>query len=116
MFSINNREASMAYTLVNYKAKPERADENERLIAGVFRELHAEGPADLRYMALRLEDDTFIHLVATESEDPTLRSLASFQAFQQDIDERQIGPPQFRTAALVGNYRMLESLAKAVSK
>ena len=106
----------MGYTLINYTAKPERADENERLIAGVFRELHATEPTNVRYMVLRLEDDTFIHLVATEHEEPTLTSLASFQAFQQGIDDRRIGPPQFRTATVVGNYRMLESLAKAVSK
>ena len=106
----------MAYMHINYKAKPECADENEQLIAGVFRELHARGPADLRYMVLRLEDGTFIHLVATEHGEPTLTSLASFQAFQQDIDDRRIGPPQFRTATVVGDYRMLQSLAKAVSK
>ena len=106
----------MTYTLINYNAKPERADENERLIAGVFRELHAERPADLRYMALRLEDDTFIHLVVTNTEGATVTSLASFQAFQEKIDERRTGPAQFRTATIVGNYRMLETVESAVSK
>lgn len=106
----------MTYTLINYTAKDERADENERLIAGVFRELDAKKPTGVRYMALRLEDGTFVHLLATEREGATVSSLASFQAFQNGIDDRRTGPAQFRTATVVGNYRMLESVEGAVSK
>jgi len=38
----------MKWTLVRYRAKPERADENQRLSAAVFDELAAKAPAGLR--------------------------------------------------------------------
>jgi len=102
----------MTYKLINYTAKPERADENERLIGVVFRELHASKPTDIGYLVLRLEDGTFVHLFASEREGATLTSLASFQAFQDEIDDRQIGPPQFRGATVVGNYGLLETATR----
>jgi hypothetical protein len=46
----------MKRTLVRYKAKPEMAHENERLITDVFRELQAKAPDGVRYAALRLDD------------------------------------------------------------
>jgi hypothetical protein len=42
----------MKRTLVRYKAKPEMAHENERLITDVFRELQAKAPDGVRYTAL----------------------------------------------------------------
>ena len=43
------------------------ADKNAELVAAVFAELKAARPEGLRYLTLRLEDDTFIHLVETTS-------------------------------------------------
>jgi hypothetical protein len=46
----------MKRTLVRYKAKPEMAHENERLITDVFRELQAKAPDGVRYATLRPDD------------------------------------------------------------
>jgi hypothetical protein len=92
------------------------ADKNAELVAAVFSELKAARPEGLRYLTLRLEDDTFIHLVETTSDDGTSAppKLAAFQAFQNGIRERCAEPPLVRGATIVGNYRMLdESVAAA---
>ena len=52
--------------LIRYKTKPDMADKNAELVAAVFAELKAARPEGLRYLTLRLEDDTFIHLVETD--------------------------------------------------
>ena len=100
----------MKRTLIRYKTKPELADKNAELIAGVFAELQAAGPEGVRYLSLRLEDDTFIHLVETAADDGSsvLPKLAAFQAFQSGIRERCAEPPLIRGASIVGNYRMLD--------
>jgi hypothetical protein len=86
------------------------ADKNAELIAGVFEQLKADRPEGVRYLSLRLEDDTFVHLVETEAADGTsaLPKLAAFQAFQNGIRERCAEPPLARSASIVGNYRMLD--------
>jgi hypothetical protein len=85
------------------------ADRNAVLVAAVFAELQAAQPEGLRYLSLRLEDDTFIHIVETVTDDGSspLPKLAAFAAFQSGIRERCAEPPLARTAAVVGNYRML---------
>jgi hypothetical protein len=99
----------MKRTLIRYKTKPEMAETNAALIAEVFAELKASKPDGVRYLSLRLDDDSFVHLVETEDNATvTLPSLASFKAFQADIRQRCIEPPQASGAIIVGNYRMLD--------
>jgi hypothetical protein len=84
------------------------ADKNADLIARVFAELKATKPDGVRYMSLRLEDNTFIHFVETESDSGSaLPTMEAFKAFQSGIRERCIEPPQPGGATIVGNYRML---------
>jgi hypothetical protein len=85
------------------------ADRNAELIAGVFEELKAAKPAGVRYLSLRLDDDTFVHFVETEAGDGSsaLPKLAAFQAFQNGIRERCAEPPLAGGVTIVGNYRML---------
>ncbi len=99
----------MKRTLIRYKAKPDMADKNAELIAGVFEELKAAKPEGVRYLSLRLDDDSFVHFVETEADDGTsaLPELAAFQAFQSGVRERCIEPPLVRGVTIVGNYRML---------
>ena len=99
----------MKRTLIRYKAKPEMADENAELIAGVFAELKAARPDGVRYLSLRLDDNSFIHLVETEASDGSsaIPNLAAFKAFQSGIRERCAEPPQVGGVTVVGNYRML---------
>ena len=98
----------MKRTLIRYKTKPESADKNAELIAGVFAELKATKPEGLRYLSLRLDDDTFVHFVESESDSGSaLPSMTAFKAFQSGIRDRCIEPPQPNNATIVGNYRML---------
>jgi hypothetical protein len=97
----------MKRTLIRYKTRPEMADKNAELVAAVFAELKAAQPDGVRYMTLRLEDDTFIHFVESAAEDSGLPKLAAFQAFQSGIGDRCVEPPMPRGATIVGNYRML---------
>jgi len=98
----------MKRTLIRYKTKPELADGNAELIARVFAELKAANPAGIRYLSLRLEDDTFVHFVEAEADAAnTLPGLAAFKAFQNGIRERCDEPPLARGVTIVGNYRML---------
>jgi hypothetical protein len=102
-------EKMMKQTLIRYRTKPELADKNAELVAGVFAELQAARPEGVRYLSLRLEDDTFIHFVETTADDggSALPKLAAFQAFQAGIRERCAEPPVARGVRIVGNYRML---------
>jgi hypothetical protein len=107
---MQSMETTMRRTLIRYKAKPEAADRNAELIAAVFAELKAAKPDGVRYLSIRLDDDTFIHMVEADSEDGSspIPKLAAFQAFQNGIRERYAEPPLVREATIVGNYRMLE--------
>ena len=100
----------MKRTVIRYKTKPDMADRNAELVAAVFAELKATQPEGVRYMSLRLEDDTFIHVVETAADDGAspLPKLSAFAAFQNGIRERCVEPPLPKGVTVVGNYRMLE--------
>ena len=99
----------MKRTLIRYKAKPERVQENERLIENVFEELRTKSPDGVRYLALKLDDGSFVHFVAVETADGAspLPGLEAFRCFQNGIKERCMEPAQAANATIVGNYRML---------
>ena len=98
----------MKRTVIRYRTKPDMADKNAELVAAVFAELKAAQPEGLRYMSLRLEDDTFIHVVETADDGSSpLPKLPAFAAFQDGIRERCAEPPMRKGATVVGNYRML---------
>ena len=105
-----HEESAMKRTVIRYRTKPDMADRNAELVAAVFAELKAAQPEGLRYVSLRLEDDTFIHVVETAADDGAspLPKLPAFAAFQNGIRERCAEPPLPKGAAIVGNYRMLE--------
>jgi hypothetical protein len=103
-------EQTMERRLIRYRTTPEMADKNAALVSAVFAELRAAKPAGIRYLTLRLEDDTFIHIVETTTDagSSALTRLDAFQAFQSGIRERCAEPPAVRGATVVGNYRMLD--------
>jgi hypothetical protein len=97
----------MKKTLVRYKTKPESADDNQRFIEGVFRELHAAPPKAFRYLALRLADGTFVHVKLDDTDDADpIHELDAFKTFQSGLRERCVEAPKASTATVVGNYRM----------
>jgi hypothetical protein len=96
-------------TVIRYKAKVEKAPENEMAIKAVFAELAAKTPDGVRYLVLRLADNTFIHVVSVETADGSnpVTALPAFKAFQAGVRERAAVPPESSDATIVGNYRML---------
>ena len=102
----------MKLTLVHYKAKPERALENQRLIEKVFEELREkQSSSGFRYVVLKLDDDSFIHFYLAEEGASPVSSLDAFKVFQKGIRDRCFEQPRVENlgdATVVGAYRMLE--------
>ena len=94
----------MKLTIVRYKARPERADENQKLSKAVLEELEARSPEGVAYKVFRLDDDTFIHLAALAEGASSIASLPSFEAFRAGGDERWEARPTVAGASLVGSY------------
>jgi hypothetical protein len=101
----SRKDHAMSQRLIRYRARPEKADENQQLIESVFRELHAKAPDHVRYLVLRLSDGTFCHLVDDSAK--VVANLNAFAAFQRGGAERRLDEPQQLDATVVGNYRML---------
>ena len=100
----------MRRQIVIYKTKPEHNAENERLLNGVFDELRAKKRQDVRYVALRLNDDTYVHIVVTdtaEGQPGPLSKLDAFRAYQAEVRSRLQAPPTTGEATVIGDYRML---------
>jgi hypothetical protein len=101
-------EQAMMTTVVRYQVKPERADENQKLIEAVFAELEATEAEGFTYKVFRLEDGvSFIHVVIEHDvEAPnSLQAVPSFQAFVADIGDRCDIAPIVVGATIVGGYR-----------
>ena len=101
----------MDVTIVRYRTRPERADENQGLIEKVFGELHAEHPAGLRYASFRLADGvSFVHVAAVDTDDGSnpLTATAAFGEFVRDIADRCEEGPVASSATLVGEYRFFD--------
>jgi radical SAM superfamily enzyme with C-terminal helix-hairpin-helix motif len=94
-------------TLIRYKTTPHAADRNAGLIEKVFEELNTKKPEGVRYLSLRLDDDSFVHLVEAEEGSTPLPSLDAFKTFQSGIRERCVEPPLAGSVTIIGNYRML---------
>jgi hypothetical protein len=98
----------MKTTVVRYQVKPERADENQRLVEAVFAELDESEPDGFTYKVFRLEDGvSFIHVVIEHDVDDSdsLQAVPAFQAFVAEIADRCDVPPEATGAVIVGGYR-----------
>ena len=98
----------MTTTVLRYRAKPERAEENQQLIEAVFAELDKGELDGFTYKVFRLEDGvSFIHVfIEHDIDDPeSLQDMPAFQAFVADIADRCDVPPAASGATVVGGYR-----------
>jgi hypothetical protein len=104
-----DEEQAMTSTVVRYQAKPDRADENQRLIEAVFADLEARQPEGFTYKVFRLADGvSFLHVAIEhdEVEKPdSLQDVPAFQAFLANIADRCDVPPVATSATVVGGYR-----------
>lgn len=99
-------------SLIRYKTKPGRGDQNERLVKNVYAELAQRDPGGIRYATWRLEDGvTFIHIFTTDAEDRSspLATIKAFNEFQRDLADRCAEQPVSQAVTVVGSYRMLQS-------
>jgi hypothetical protein len=100
-------EYPMATTVVRYQAKPDRADENQRLIEAVFAELDARQPEGFTYQVFRLEDGvSFVHVASVDTDDGTnpLTTTPAFSEFVREIADRCEEGPVASGATAVGSY------------
>jgi hypothetical protein len=103
----DERKRPMGEVVVRYKVKPERVEENERLIGRVYAELAESAPAGLRYATFRLDDGiSFVHVASIETPDGSnpLGGIPAFADFVRDIAERCDEPPVAQDAQLIGSY------------
>jgi hypothetical protein len=98
--------------IIRYETKPEAADENQRLVEGVFEDLAREDPGGISYMNFRLTDGvTFVHVVINESEANPLGDLPAFKEFQRELKDRVVpGSRVQEEVTLVGSYRFLDAV------
>ena len=99
----------MTATVVRYRTKPDRADENQRLVEAVFADLERRGAKGFTYQAFRLADGvSFVHVVVEHDDvaDPdSLQDVPAFQAFLADIADRCDVQPEPSGATVVGSWR-----------
>ncbi len=94
--------------IIQYQAKVEGADENERLIRDVFAELAVEQPGGLHYATFRLADRvSFLHVAVLDGEENPLFDSAAFARFQSGLGDRLIEGPAVSDATVIDSYRFL---------
>ena len=96
----------MGSSMVRYKVRPDRADENVALVEAVYAQLARERPDGIHYATFRLPDGvSFMHVVV-DSDEPgrVLGELAAFKAFVGEIETRCDEPPVATELTLVGSY------------
>ena len=97
----------MKATVVRYQAKPDRADENQRLIEAVFAELDERQSQGLTYKVFRLEDGvSFVHVAIEHDVDhpDSLPAIPAFQTFVGGIADRCDVAPLAMGATVVGSF------------
>ena len=86
-------------TLVRYRVKPGRAEENAGLVRAVYAELAELAPPGFHYATFQ-DGDAFTHVAFGEF---ALSGVPAFQRFQEGIRERCDEPPNV-TRTPVGSY------------
>ncbi len=95
----------MSTVVVRYQTTPEAADDNVRLVEGVYSALAQIGPSDFRYSTYRLDDGvTFVHIAQSDGTTNPLPSLPEFAEFQRDLAQRCVVQPAVLDANVVGSY------------
>ncbi len=99
----------METTVVRYKVKADRADENRQFIKKVFSQLDEDKPDGIRYVSFNLDDGlSFVHIAVVETADGKnpLPETSAFQDFLSEIKDRCDEPPVATKADIVGSYRL----------
>src|SRR3954453_5638229 len=103
----------MRQVMVRYKGKPDRVEENERLVRAVYEELRGSRPDGLRYATFKLDDGvSFMHIAASAEGQNPLSEVQAFKGFQRNIADRGDEPPAVTELAQVGSFRLFEEPAE----
>jgi hypothetical protein len=96
----------MAKTIVRYKVKPGRVEENEKFVRAVYAELSEVKPAHFSYATYKLDDGlSFIHIAEFTGEGKgPLSGIKAFAAFQQGVKDRCDELPVVAQGTEVGSY------------
>ena len=101
----------MKTTIVRYKVKSDRADENIRYITRVFDQLKKELPPGVKYASFHLEDGvSFLHIAVLDDDtmENPLPQMGAFKEFTSQIRDRCDEPPVATSANIVGAYRVFK--------
>jgi hypothetical protein len=91
--------------VVRYQTRPDAAEENARLVKGVYAALSELKPKDFRYATYRLADNvTFVHVAQIDATVDPLPTLPAFAEFQRDLRQRCVQQPAPSEATVVGSY------------
>ena len=91
--------------VVRYRTRPDAAEENARLVEGVFTALAKVDPGDFRYATYRLADGvTFVHVARFAGTENPLATLPAFAEFQRELAQRCVEQPAPSEATVVGSY------------
>jgi hypothetical protein len=91
--------------IVRYRTRPDAAEENARLVEGVFTSLAEIDPGDFRYTTYRLADGvTFVHVAHFSGTENPLATLPAFAQFQRELAQRCVEAPAPTEASVVGSY------------
>ncbi len=92
--------------IVRYRTRPDAAEDNARLIEGVFAALADLKPPDFRYATYRLADAvSFVHVATMDGTVNPLTTLPAFAEFQREIAGRCVDQPAPSEATVVGSYQ-----------
>ena len=92
--------------VVRYRTRPDAAEENARLVEGVFASLAEVDPGDFRYATYRHADGvTFVHVAQLAGTENPLAPRPAFAEFQRELAQRCVEPPAPSEATVVGSYR-----------
>jgi hypothetical protein len=96
----------MGSSMVRYKVRPDRAEDNVALVEAVYDEVARDRPEGLHYATFRLPDGvSFMHVVIdTDQPGLILNEVVAFKAFATDIEARCDEPPAPTELTLVGSY------------
>jgi hypothetical protein len=92
--------------VVRYRVRPEAAEENARLVEGVYAALARLAPRDFAYTTYRLSDGvSFVHIARLGDEPNPLPELPAFIEFQRELEQRCVEQPDPLEATVVGSYQ-----------
>jgi hypothetical protein len=93
----------MKRTMVRYRVKPERIEDNEALVRAVYAELAKQKLEGVRYMTLK-DGANFVHIAFSEVDPNPIVSLPVFKEFTAKIGERCEEPPVTSQLTVIGSH------------